>query len=105
MARLAKAEQGSLASFLLVPGCAWLTSRCGEDLLEFQRKPDIASYLNLPLKKALCGSSFPCVIAIQSEPLTVKVTSGFSTPPGISSQAPLAILKAHFPASSPVMSH
>src|SRR5579875_686127 len=51
------------------------------------------------------GSNLPSAMASQSLSAIVRVISGFSTPPLISSQVPLATFSAYLPASSPVMFH
>src|SRR5260370_38510097 len=61
--------------------------------------------LSLPVIKAFMASSLPSAIPNQSLSLTVKVTSGFSTPPGIMAQVWFSTFTAHLPASSPLMLH
>src|SRR5579875_178589 len=92
----ARLEQISYHVFQASTGKNWGT------LMASVKSPDT---LSLPVIKAFVESIFPSAIASQTLLLVVKVTSGFSTPPGITRPTPLEIWKAQIPGSSPVIFH
>src|SRR5579883_945941 len=81
---------------------AFSTGKNWGTLIASVRSPET---LSLPVIKGLVESSLPSAMSIQTLLLVVKVTSGFSTPPGIKVPLPLAIWNAQIPGSSPVIFH